>query len=257
MREQITITMNEHQLTNIKRYGELSDRARQTGIYTYSCFHSRETASLAYEVAPEKEITVWGGTENSERVVVRFGDPEEIGYEESFPIRILCVTPKMEKYSDKLTHRDFLGAILNLGIERDMVGDILVHGNTAYCFVMEKVADVFCTDLDRVCHTAVKCSIVDAVPDDCTPKLQAESITVTSPRLDAILAKVFHLSRGEAKTLFEMEKVTLDGRICRNPETVLKENSKVSVRGYGKLEYHGDEHVTKKGKTGLTIWRYV
>ena len=68
---------------------------------------------------------------------------------------------------------------------------------------------------------------------------------------------VYHLSRGEAKKLFDAEKITVNGRLCKNPETVLKENSKISARGYGKLEYRGEEHTTKKGKTGITIWRYV
>ncbi len=249
--------MNEHQQQNLKRYGELADRARQSGIYTYSSFHSRETAGLAFDVASESELKIWGGTENSERVVVRFGDPEEISYEEDFPIRILHIEPKQAKYSETLTHRDFLGAILNLGIERDVVGDILVQNNSAYCFVLEKLAGVFCSDLDRVKHTAVSCKIVDEVPGDFLLQMKEENITVTSPRLDAILAKVYHLSRTDAKELFDMEKVILNGRICRNPETILKENSKVSVRGYGKLEYHGEERTTKKGKTGITIWRYI
>lgn len=250
-------TMNEHQKKNLKRYEELAARARNAGIYTYSTFHSRETASLASEVASEKEVMLWGGMDRSERVVARFGDPEEIGYSEDFPICILCVRPRQAKYSDSLTHRDFLGAILNLGIERDMLGDILVHENSAYFFVMDKVSDVIRSDLDRVKHTAVNCSVVEEVPEDCLPNLSEEHITVSSPRLDAILAKVYHLSREDAKALFDDEKVTLNGRICRNPETILKENTAVSVRGYGKMEYHGEEYITKKGRTGLTIWRYV
>ena len=249
--------MNEHQQQNLKRFEELADRSRRSGVFTYSTFHSRETASLAFDAAPENEITIFGGTKNAERVVVRFGDPEEIGYDEPFPIKILLIEPKQAKYSEILTHRDFLGATLNLGIERDMVGDILVQNNSAYCFVLEKLADVFCSDLDRVKHTAVRCKIVDEVPEGFLPKLKEESITVTSPRLDAILAKVYHLSRTDAKELFDMEKVILNGRICKNPETILKENSSVAVRGYGKLEYHGEERMTKKGKTGITIWRYI
>ena len=249
--------MNEHQQQNLKRFSELAERARQSGYYTYSSFHSGETASLAFEVASESEMKIWGGMENSERVIVRFGNPEDLSYDEDFPIRVLLIEPKQAKFAETLTHRDFLGAILNLGIERDMVGDILVQNNSAYCFVLEKVADVFCRDLDRVKHTAVNCKLVEDVPENYLPKRKEENITVTSPRLDAILAKVYHLSRTDAKALFDMEKVTLNGQICHNPETILKENSIVSVRGYGKLEYHGEERTTKKGKTGITIWRYI
>ena len=249
--------MNEHQQQNLKRFSELAERARQSGYYTYSSFHSGETASLAFEVASESEMKIWGGMENSERVIVRFGNPEDLSYDEDFPIRVLLIEPKQAKFAETLTHRDFLGAILNLGIERDMVGDILVQNNSAYCFVLEKVADVFSRDLDRVKHTAVNCKLVEDVPENYLPKRKEENITVTSPRLDAILAKVYHLSRTDAKALFDMEKVTLNGQICHNPETILKENSIVSVRGYGKLEYHGEERTTKKGKTGITIWRYI
>ena len=55
----------------------------------------------------------------------------------------------------------------------------------------------------------------------------------------------------------DSEKVTVNGRLYINPETILRENSKVTVRGYGKFEYRGEERITKKGKTGITIWRYV
>jgi RNA-binding protein YlmH len=200
---------------------------------------------------------MWGGTDNSERVVVRFGDPKELGYEEDFPIRIVCVKPKQEKFAGDMTHRDFLGAVLNLGIERDVVGDILISEHTAYLFVLEELADFVCLELERVRRTAVKCEPVKEIPAGLLPKLAEETVTVASPRLDAVLAKLYHLSRGDAKSLFEAEKVTVNGRICTNPETVLKPNSKVSIRGFGKFEYRGEEHATRKGKTGITIWRYV
>jgi RNA-binding protein YlmH len=249
--------MDEHAEKNLKRFEELAERARRSCVYTYSSFHFTETASLAYRVASENEVTMWGGTDNSERVVVRFGDPKELGYEEDFPIRIVCVKPKQEKFAGDMTHRDFLGAVLNLGIERDVVGDILISEHTAYLFVLEELTDFVCLELERVRRTAVKCESVKEIPAGLLPKLAEETVTVASPRLDAVLAKLYHLSRGDAKSLFEAEKVTVNGRICTNPETVLKPNSKVSIRGFGKFEYRGEEHATRQGKTGITIWRYV
>lgn len=247
----------EHRQKNIRRFEELADRARLNCIYTYSTFHSRETAALAYETAPEREITIGGGPENGERFIVRFGDPEELSYEEAFPVLLILIEPRQMKFSETLTHRDFLGAVMNLGIERDMIGDILVRDNSAYIFVMEKISEIICSEIERVKHTAVKCSIIEELPEGLMPKFSEDHITVTSPRLDAVLSKIYHLSRTEAKSLFDMEKVTVNGRICRNPETMLKENSTVSVKGYGKIEYRGEEYQTKKGKTGLTVRRYV
>ena len=230
--------MDEHAEKNLKRFEELAELARRSCVYTYSSFHSTETASLAYRVASEEEVTMWGGTDNSERVVVRFGDPKELGYEEDFPIRIVCVKPKQEKFAGDMTHRDFLGAVLNLGIERDVIGDILISEHTAYLFVLEELADFVCLELERVRRTAVKCEPVKEIPAGLLPKLAEETVTVASPRLDAVLAKLYHLSREDAKSL-------------------LKPNSKVSIRGFGKFEYRGEEHATRKGKTGITIWRYV
>ena len=249
--------MDEHAEKNLKRFEELAERARRSCVYTYSSFHSTETASLAYRVASENEVTIWGGTDNSERVVVRFGDPKELGYEEDFPIRIVCVKPKQEKFAGDMTHRDFLGAVLNLGIERDVVGDILIAEHTAYLFVLEELADFVCLEWERVRRTAVKCEPVKEIPAGLLPKLAEETVTVASPRLDAVLAKLYHLSRGDAKSLFEAEKVTVNGKVCTNPETMLKPDSKVSIRGFGRFEYRGEEHATRKGKTGITIRRYV
>ncbi len=249
--------MDEYEQMTRNRFGELADRARQSGIYTYTGFHSLRTAGLAYDIAPEREVSLWGGARECERVVVRFGDPQELGYEEDFPIRILCVKPKQEKFADDLSHRDFLGAVLNLGIERDVIGDILVDRNSAYVLCLEGMADFICENLERVRHTSVTCSLAEQVPPDALPKLCEEHVTVSSPRLDAVLAKVYHLSRGEAKARFEEDKVLVNGRICRSPETMLKEACGITVRGLGRLEYRGEERATKKGKTGITVWRYV
>ena len=246
----------EYETQLIKRYAELAERAARSGAYTYTSFHSAESAALAYQAAPENEIKLWGGTESSERMVVRFGDPEILG-EEDFPIRVLHIEPTQPKFADSLSHRDFLGAILNLGIERDTTGDILVKDNGAYVFVLEDMADYISASLERVKHTSVKCSIVSEVPKECLPKLSEERVTAASLRLDAIIAKVYHLSRQDAKDLFNAEKVSVNGRICKNPETVPGDGSKISVRGYGKMEYAGEEGISKKGKPVAVIRRYI
>ena len=82
---------------------------------------------------------LFGGAAGAERVMIRFGDEESLGYEQPFPIAIIKAEPVSPKFAEKLTHRDFLGAILNLGIERSTVGDIIVRESTAYFFVKEDI----------------------------------------------------------------------------------------------------------------------
>lgn len=78
-----------------------------------------------------------------------------------YPIKCLKAEPLAAKFSEDLTHRDFLGAVLNLGIERAVIGDILVQKHTAWIFCHEKIADYIIENLTRVRHTTMKLSMVD------------------------------------------------------------------------------------------------
>ena len=247
----------DHDTQYIKRCEELAERADRSTTFAYTSFHSMQTAMLAYKAASEEKIKLWGGADGCERVIVRFGDTQEIMSDEGFPISVVFVRPTQLKFAEKLTHRDYLGAILNLGIERDVIGDIFVREDGAYVFALSEMADYIAANLERVKHTSVKCSIVDEVPEDCLPKLKEEAVTVSSPRLDAVIAKVWHLSRGDAKALFDAENVSINGRICKNPETEPGDNSSISVRGYGRFEYAGEECETRKGKVRVTVRRYM
>ena len=109
--------MDDYQQLNIRRFRELAERAEQNSVYSYSEFHSVRTAALAYTVAPDSFVSFKGGPENAERVIVRFGDPNELCYDEKAPVKVLHISPRQMKFADKLTHRDFLGAILNIGIQ--------------------------------------------------------------------------------------------------------------------------------------------
>ena len=96
---------------------DLSKKSEQNYRYTFSHFLSLDEQSILR--ANEKELykhTLFGGCEKCERVVARFGSPDDFGYEEDFPIVCLKAEPVLKKFADELTHRDFLGAIMNLQI---------------------------------------------------------------------------------------------------------------------------------------------
>ena len=247
---------DDNRLTE-KRFSELADRARMSFTFQYTEFHSPAGAAIAYSVAAENEIKMWGGADGCERVVVRFGDESEIGYDEEFPIKLLIVKPKAPKFADKLTHRDFLGAIMNLGIERDTVGDIILRDNIAYVFVLESIADFIMDSLDRVKHTNVACEISYEIPEEVKPKLKPKEITVSSERFDAVVAKLFGLSRSEAKALFDKEAVFSNGKPIVNPSKIPEADSVVSVRGHGKFVFKGLINETKKGRLRVLAEVYL
>ena len=100
-----------------KRASELADKSYMQNIFTFTGFLSLAEQECLYRSMEEKhfrQFALWGGSEGCERQMARFGSPEELGYEEDFPIVLIKISPLMEKFADALTHRDFLGAVMNL-----------------------------------------------------------------------------------------------------------------------------------------------
>ena len=248
-----------------KRFLEAAAQSAAAFTYRYTDFLSPSEAAEGLKAAREVSgrnaaytgnVRAFGGAEGCERVMLRFGDPEEFGYEEPFPIRIVRArTPG--KFSDELTHRDYLGALMNLGIRRDTVGDIRLDGNDAWIFAEEAVAPFIVENLTRVKHTAVRCVIEEALPDDVLPKREPVSVNAASPRLDGILAHLLHQSRGKTKELFAQHAVLLNGYECTSESEVPKENDVIVVRGYGKFLYRGVTGRTRKGGVVMELERYL
>jgi len=151
--------MNDEQILK-GRLTDLAKRAYSQNIYTYSNFLSPAELALFEDIRSEVSYIrceTFGGNELCERQVIGFGSEEEFGYPGEFPIAVIKVTPLLAKFSDDLNHRDFLGALMHLGIERDTLGDILIKDNTAYIFCLERIAGYICDELTKVKHTNVKC----------------------------------------------------------------------------------------------------
>lgn len=250
--------MDREQQQFQKRIRELEETSWKESRFLFTGFlNEAEYADVLALGTMESGRKAYGGYEGASRVMVRFGDPEMLGYEEPFPICVLKVAPLMEKYADALEHRDFLGAILNLGIERRIIGDILVDGVSAYVMCEERMADYLIENLTRVRHTSVSVTKTDTLPDAVSPKLVGKEIQISSNRLDAVIAQVHHLSRSAAQDLMRSGQVFLNGRAAENSSCELHEEDQVSVRHYGKFRYMGPVRTTRKGKLCVRIEQYV
>ena len=243
-----------------RRLLDLAEQSDRNGRFTFTDFLTEaeyaEFCTLRSQL-PRCGAAVSGGYENAERVMLRFGDPEQLGYEEPFPIVCICIAPLQEKFADSLTHRDFLGALMHLGIERGEIGDILVREKSAYVFCREAMADYICRNIERIRHTSVKCSLTDSLPEGTGTETEQIRIQAASERIDGVIAKVYHISRGDCNVLFRSGKVFLDGALLENNSHMLKEGEKISVRGCGKFRYTGISGKTKKGNLVLTIEKFV
>ncbi|MBQ9942303.1 MAG: hypothetical protein IJP03_04770 [Christensenellaceae bacterium] len=242
-----------------KRLLELARRAYDKGIYTYTDFLSM--AEIAEFRAVERQIAhvpraLQGGAEGCERQMVCFGSEELCGYSELPPICCLEARPLNQKFADKLTHRDFLGSLMGLGIKRQAVGDIVVRENMAYIFCLANMADYICQNLVQVRRTGISCHVADSLPTGPLFTLKEVSVQVSSERLDAVIAHVWHLSRGDAAGLFAQEKVFVNGAQCISSSHKPAEGDVVSVRGLGRFAYGGVAGVSRKGKLNVRIQLY-
>ena len=240
------------------RLRDLAKRAYEKNIFTYSSFLSLPEQSILDGMAKELSFVpyeLFGGHEMAERKVVGFGSEELFGYPGRFPVTILKVTPAIEKFGEELNHRDYLGSLMNLGIRRDTIGDILVKGKTGFIFCAEEVSEFIRENLVKIRHTQVSCEIIE---DDIElkPTLIDESYPVSSMRLDVIIAATCKLSRKETLGYFERNEVLFNSRVTTENAVNLKPGDVFSVRGKGKFILESIGGTTKRGRTYINVKRY-
>ena len=151
-----------------KRFAELFRRAEAQGGYIFTNFldlAGQDALQRSLPHLPPVPWTLFGGAEGCERRMLRLGDAESCGYDQPFPIACLRIAPASPKFAETLTHRDFLGALMNLGFERELLGDIVVREEAAYLFCVERIAPYIAESLRQVRRTAVRCAAMDALPE--------------------------------------------------------------------------------------------
>ena len=243
-----------------KRLEDLYRQSYTNNSFVFTRFLSPADAALSFEVAKECAVKIWGGAEGCERVMVRFGDAGQLGYEVDFPINVLKISPLHPKYCETLNHRDYLGVIMSLGVERDTIGDIVLKDNTGYVFVCDNVADHICNGIGSIRNTTVLCNKCDKVGEtEIVPKPEFEEVTiiVPSPRIDAMISKLYNLSRSEARNLFTAGMVLINGHSCGNESLIPKEEDVFAVRGHGKFVFESVGETTRKGNVMVRVRRYV
>lgn len=251
---------NEKEVQQLKnRFRELAEKSFRQNMFTFTGFLGFSEQDIFWQMEPELKYagyTLCGGSGNADRQVVRFGSAKDFGYEEPFPIVCIHIKPLIAKFADKLSHRDFLGALMNLGIDRGTIGDIKVGDREAYLFCLTSIADYICENLEQIKHTHVTCSITADYKEIQEEEPQICSIQVSSVRADAVISRVYHKSRSECLELFRGGKVFINGRLCENNSRLLKSGETVNVRGYGKFLLQGELRETRKGKLSVEVAVY-
>ena len=243
----------------LKRIRELANLSYQRDIVTFSDFlnlNEQNMVSSLKRQFPQIVMEIFGGYENAERQMVAF-HPDALAFTWEYPIDCLKIEPKAIKFSESLTHRDYLGALLNLGIERSVIGDIVVQEKAAWFFCQNKMTDFFLDNLCRVRHTNILITKVDDPDKLPCPKLEAINGTCASVRLDSLISLAFKASRSSMVSYIEGGQVFVNGKLITSNGYEPKEGDIISVRGKGRFIFDGMSHQTKKGRCGVCILRYI
>ena len=226
-----------------KRMIELSKNAYYRGILTFSDFLDLNELHKLHSLPLKQygvKVETFGGHAFAERQMAAF-IPDAFFFSQEYPISCICIRPSMEKFAENLTHRDYLGAILNLGIERSKIGDILVEDKKAYIF----------------CHNSLCEFLMNENKEEFpSVKLQKVTGTVSSVRLDSVTALAFSTSRSSILPLIEGKKLFVNGKNIVSNAYHLKEGDIVSVRGKGKYRFDGTTNLTKKNRYHVEVSRY-
>lgn len=192
-----------------------------------------------------------GFFEESERRIISFNNI----YETKYPIVVLLV--ENNSNFNELSHRDYLGAIMSLGIERDKIGDIVIYNNKAYVPVIEDIWSYIYNNLVQIGKTPVKVSIIENYSE--VPKVNFEEsvIIVSSLRIDNFICKLANLSRGKSIEFIDTGKVLVDYCKVKNKSQEICKDTRITIRGIGKFIVGNIIGETKSGKQRVIIKKYT
>lgn len=195
----------------------------------------------------------WGGYEEAERKLLGLF-PDYLEPDQNlFPLMPLTFFYRKE---DALTHRDFLGALMSLGVERSVVGDILPESGRCVVFVRSELADYFCLNLRKIGNVGVRVQEGAEMPLPLGHEFQEISGVVASQRLDCIVALLCKTSREKASGLILSGMVALNHLEVLSVSMKTSEGDQISVRGKGRFVIDRLGPLTGKGRLSVQCRKY-
>lgn len=234
------------------RIGDLKQLCEKTKSPKFIGFLTADEVAVAVKQLKYDRYDIFGGYYGAERVVL--GVLPDWCETPHFPITAITFTYRT---CDTLTHRDFLGALMSLGITRETVGDILIEPGRAVAFVLNDISKFIFTEISKIGNVGVTLAEGFAEPLPQLGKKQSFVVTVASMRLDCVVASLCGISRKEASEKISDGCVSVNS-ICTEKATQnVVAGSKITVRKKGKFEITACDEHSKKGRIILKYDKYI
>lgn len=236
---------------------DLAESVERGRPFAVSPFMSPYAVQVASTISAHlKTVTAkaWGGYHEAERVKIAFIRPD---YEGPVDYGITVISATWDDRYRLIGHRDVLGSLMGLGIERDVLGDILMQGAGAQIIVSTSMAPWIEQNFTKVAMVPVHLEEIP-VEEVKPPKKTAKEIraTVASLRLDAVGASGFGISRSKMVSAIAGDRVEVNWQPAKGPSQAVEAGDVISFRGRGRIEVKEITGKSRKGRTGVLIERY-
>ena len=226
------------------------ERCRSRNVPEVSGFLSPHEQALG----AREGFALWGGYEGAQRRQMHFLPDWMDGPDET---TVRCLRCRFYE-TDHPTHRDFLGSLMGLGLTREKVGDILVSPHWADVLVGSSVADFLLQEWQQAGRVHLRAEEIGlaeiAVPEQPVKLIRD---TVASLRLDSVVAAGFSVSRSAAAELIRSGKAEVNWMPCTKPDLLVEQGDVLTVRGLGKCCLAEVGGQSRKGRTGITMKRFI
>lgn len=189
--------------------------------------------------------------EDAERRILAFNN----NYNSDFPIKIIKIKNKSNFFN--LKHKDYLGSILALGIERHKIGDIVVKDDEAYLPILEDIADYIIYNLTTIGKSPVSIEILEDKESIPTFEFESIQVNVSSLRADSLVAKLTNISRSKAVEAIDEGKILINYSKSKDKSQEIQSGDRITIRGIGKFIVGDLNGTTRSGKEKILIKKYI
>jgi len=242
----------------LKRLNDLDRMASNKGYPVFSDFLSVNEYSLFLD--HKKTFICDTMTFDSipllERQMVAF-IPDAFVFNREYPIKVIAIKALNGRFAESLTHRDILGTIMGLSIERRLVGDIFLSDKEYYVLAHEKFAEMIIDEVRRIRHTDVRCEIVDSYDLDIKRNSVVKYGTLASDRLDCFISECNNCSRSQSLKLIQDGLIFVNGKQILHNSNPVYSGDIISIRHVGKFKIINIGDLSKKGKLKVEYEKYM
>lgn len=231
---------------------DLEEKSGRWHTHTCSSFLNEEELAAMRRYFPESEHIVYDGgyaDARKKKIIFRYDADDDFS-------DVVCLAAKIDQRFRKIGHRDILGALMHLQIDRHSFGDFWVEDDHIYLYTSSEMAEFLMANLIRINQLSVSFALSEEHP---VQNFQMKEITVVaaSERADAIVASLAHVSRAKAKEMIRQGLVQLNHVTLEHPDEVCNNNVTISIRGVGRFVFTGTERTTRNGRIAAVFQQYI